>query len=131
MLAVGEDGDDILDDAHNQRLRERPSKKDSSSGPGGQGLNSNSIGSASRNKRKRQNSQEVQAQARSSTADEVDETTEDTEMGASEDDDDPPPPPIPRRMGKSRPQGKVSLFSFAEVFYVLQVDASFQPEPTN
>ncbi|BBN08424.1 hypothetical protein MPTK1_4g11470 [Marchantia polymorpha subsp. ruderalis] len=103
---VGEDGDDILDDAHNQRLRERPSKKDSSSGPGGQGLNSNSIGSASRNKRKRQNSQEVQAQARSSTADEVDETTEDTEMGASEDDDDPPPPPIPRRMGKSRPQGK-------------------------
>ncbi|KAG6556326.1 hypothetical protein Mapa_002269 [Marchantia paleacea] len=103
---VGEDGDDILDDAHNQRLRERPSKKDSSSAPGGQGLNSNSIGSASRNKRKRQNSQEVQAQARSSTADEVDETTEDTEMGASEDDDDPPPPPIPRRMGKSRPQGK-------------------------
>ena len=47
--------------------------------------------------------------ARNSPADEVDETTEDTEMGVSEDDDDPPPPIIPRRPGKLRPQTKVRV----------------------
>lgn len=96
-----------MDDVHNPRLRERP-KKDSSGVTSGQALVSTSGVSSSRNKRKRQGSQEVQVHARGSPADDLEETTEDTEMVVSEDDDDPPPPIIPRRPGKLRPQGKVS-----------------------
>jgi hypothetical protein len=106
--AVGDDGDDMMDDVHNSRLRER-SKKDGGGVTSGHGVAASTVGPSSRNKRKRQGSQEMQVQARNSPADEVEETTEDTEMGASEDDDDPPPPIIiPRRPGKPRPQAKVS-----------------------
>lgn len=98
----------MIDDVHNSRLRERP-KKDSSTLMSGQNLVSTREGSGSRGKRKRQGSQEIQVQARSSPADDLEETTDDTEMGVSEDDDDPPPPIIPRRLGKPRPQGKVSF----------------------
>jgi hypothetical protein len=96
-----------MDDVHNPRLRERP-KKDNSGVTSGQALVSTSVVSSSRNKRKRQGSQEVQVHARGSPADDLEETTEDTEMVVSEDDDDPPPTIIPRRPGKLRPQGKVS-----------------------
>lgn len=97
----GDDADDMMDDGHNPRLRERPKKESS-----GLVLGQSAV-SISRNKRKRQGSQEMQLQARSSPVDDLEEVTEDTEMGVSEDDDDPPPP-IPRRPGKPRPQGKVS-----------------------
>lgn len=108
-IAVGDDGDDMMDDVHNSRLRER-SKKDGGGVTSGHGVATSTVGPSSRNKRKRQGSQEVQVHARNSPADEVEETTEDTEMGVSEDDDDPPPPIIiPRRPGKPRPQAKVGV----------------------
>lgn len=106
--AVGDDADDMMDDVHNSRLRER-AKKDGGGMSGGHGVATSVVGPSSRNKRKRQGSQEMQVHARNSPADEVDETTEDTEMGVSEDDDDPPPPIIPRRPGKLRPQAKVRV----------------------
>lgn len=105
--AVGDDGDDMMDDVHNSRLRERAKKE------GGHGVATSTVGPSSRNKRKRQGSQEMQVLARNSPADEVEETTEDTEMGVSEDDDDPPPPIIiPRRPGKPRPQAKVRAWAW-------------------
>lgn len=112
-----------MDDVHNPRLRERP-KKDSSGVTSGQTLVSTSVVSSSRNKRKRQGSQEVLVHARGSPADDLEETTEDTEMVASEDDDDPPPPIIPRRPGKLRPQGKVSTkiqLSFTRSSFIWRV----------
>jgi hypothetical protein len=105
VCTVGEDCDDTMDDVHSARLRERP-KKDSSSLMSGKGLVSSSVVSISRIKRKRQGLQEIQVQVRGSIADELEDTTHDSEMGGSEDDDDLPPPPIPRRPAKSRPQGK-------------------------
>lgn len=96
----------MMDDGHNPRSRERV-KKDSSGVVLSHGVATSIVGHSSRNKRKRHESQEKQVQARSSPVDEVEETTEDTEMGVSEDDDDHPPPIIPRRSGKPRPQSKV------------------------
>lgn len=101
VRVAGDDADDMMDDGHNPRLRERLKKESS-----GLVLGQSAV-SISRNKRKRQGSQEMQVQARSSPVDDLEEVTEDTEMGVSEDDDDHPPP-IPRRPGKPRPQGKVS-----------------------
>uniref|UniRef100_A0A7I4A8S5 Uncharacterized protein n=1 Tax=Physcomitrium patens TaxID=3218 RepID=A0A7I4A8S5_PHYPA len=103
--AVGDDGDDVMDDGHNPRSRERV-KKDSSGVALSHAVATSIVGPSSRNKRKRHESQEKQIQVRSSPADEVEETTEDTEMRVSEDDDDHPPPIIPRRSGKPRPQSK-------------------------
>ncbi|CAM6093811.1 unnamed protein product [Calypogeia fissa] len=103
--SVGEDGDEVVDDVHNPRLRERP-KKENSTSHLVQGLPPSGSAPVSRSKRKRQGSQEVHDQVRSNTVDDIDETTEDTEMDVSDDDDDPPPPPIPRRAVKLRPQGK-------------------------
>ena len=109
--AVGDDGDDMMDDVHNPRLRER-AKKDGGGVSGGHGAATSTAGHSSRNKRKRLGSQEMQAHARSSPAEDVEETTEDTEMGVSEDDDDPPPPIIiPRRPGKPRPVAKVRAWA--------------------
>lgn len=108
-----------MDDVHNLRLRERP-KKENSNAHVVQGLSPSGLASVSRSKRKRQGSQEIHDQARNTTVDDIDETTEDTEMDISDDDDDPPPPPIPRRAVKFRPQGKVShrlgeLFNYHRV----------------
>jgi hypothetical protein len=112
LCTVGEDCDDTMDDVHSARLRERP-KKDSSSLMSGKGLVSSSVVSISRIKRKRQGLQEIQVQVRGSIADELEDTTHDSEMGGSEDDDDLPPPPIPRRPAKSRPLGKVRFQLFS------------------
>ncbi|XP_073392669.1 uncharacterized protein [Physcomitrium patens] len=100
--AAGDDGDDMMEDGHNGRLRER-GKKDGGGVTSSHGAGSSIVGSSSRSKRKRYGSQEKQrqgqGQGRRSPAEEVEETTEDTEMGASEDDDDQPPPIIVRRSG--------------------------------
>lgn len=108
--AAGDDGDDMMEDGHNGRLRER-GKKDGGGVTSSHGAGSSIVGSSSRSKRKRYGSQEKQrqgqGQGRRSPAEEVEETTEDTEMGASEDDDDQPPPIIVRRSGKARAQAKV------------------------
>lgn len=116
VCVAGDDADDMLDDGHNSRLRERLKKESS-----GLVLGQSAV-SISRNKRKRQGSQELQVQARSSPVDDLEEVTEDTEMGVSEDDDDPPPP-LPRRHGKPRPQGKVStrLHLYSAVFACIEV----------
>lgn len=101
VCVAGDDADDMMDDGHSSRLRERLKKESSGL------LLGQSAASISRNKRKRQGSQEMQVQARNGPGDDLEEVTEDTEMGVSEDDDDNPPP-LPRRHGKLRPQGKVS-----------------------
>nr|XP_024385804.1 uncharacterized protein LOC112287227 isoform X1 [Physcomitrium patens] len=110
-IAAGDDGDDMMEDGHNGRLRER-GKKDGGGVTSSHGAGSSIVGSSSRSKRKRYGSQEKQrqgqGQGRRSPAEEVEETTEDTEMGASEDDDDQPPPIIVRRSGKARAQAKFS-----------------------
>ncbi|XP_073392668.1 uncharacterized protein [Physcomitrium patens] len=101
----------MMEDGHNGRLRER-GKKDGGGVTSSHGAGSSIVGSSSRSKRKRYGSQEKQrqgqGQGRRSPAEEVEETTEDTEMGASEDDDDQPPPIIVRRSGKARAQAKFS-----------------------
>lgn len=105
FVSAADDGDDMADEGQNPRLRERSSKKDGATLLLPHVTAPNSLVSGNRNKRKRQ--PEVQFQGRGPVGDDVDETTEDTEL-ASEDDDDPPPPPIARRQTKPRPQIKVS-----------------------
>ncbi|XP_024519470.1 protein TIME FOR COFFEE isoform X2 [Selaginella moellendorffii] len=85
------DDDEMIDEVHNSRLRERI-KKDSL-------VSVVSSGATLRNKRKRQEAPAPSA------VDEAEESSDDTD-GATEEDDDPPPPTIPRWPGKPRPSSK-------------------------
>ncbi|KAJ7558109.1 hypothetical protein O6H91_04G025100 [Diphasiastrum complanatum] len=99
-VATG-DEDELMEGEHNVRHMER--MKDT---PSVLSLQGSTKGGSSRNKRKRNGYQETAMQARGRFTDDMDETTESTEAGASDDDDDLPPPAIPLRAVNSRPQGK-------------------------